>query len=154
MNKKQGLDKVNVPAVIEVPNVLDKLNQKIKGMEKIADSVYKTNGKPVIGGQTFDIKVATDKKELVKAYAVLKHKKTSYDDAQFELGIGAIEPFTEQGSTLDEWKDDIKLRINIIEQEGTLKKLNEYKEKFSKFLSEEDQKSILMKEMAAFLQEG
>ena len=41
--------------------------------------------------------------------------------------------------------------IAIIEHKETLDKLNSYKERVSKFLSEEDQKAMLLKEMEEFL---
>ena len=74
-----------------------------------------------------------------------------YNRAAIELGITTYPTFEANGSSSEDWKRDIKLRIDIINQKETADKLTEYKDKMSKFLSAEDQKNMLMTEMASFL---
>jgi len=132
----------------QVPTIISKLDQEIAKLKVISESVYKTAGKLETFG---DIKVETKVENLVRAYSSISGKKEAYDRAARELGVKQCLEFSINGGTLAEWKQDIMLRIDIITHQDKLDKLKSYKDKMSKFLSEEDQKAILMQEMTEFL---
>lgn len=131
-----------------VPEILSALDREIKSLEHITDTVYKTTGR--LTGFN-DIKTETKVENLIRAFSSVLGKSKMYGDAIAELGLPIAPQFTIDGGTVEDWKHDITLRINIINHKDKLDKLNEYKNKMSKFLSEQDQKAMLMEEMATFL---
>jgi len=134
---------------LPVPDVLDALNKKIASLKHIEESKYKTTG---ILEQFGDIKAEMKIENLIRAYSSIIGREKLYNEAAAQLGRGKSYPaFVVSGGNAEDWKNDITLRINILEHKETLDKLNAFKEKMSKFLSEEDQKAILMKEMTQFL---
>lgn len=146
MSKKNNTELALVSK--DVPNVLELLDKEIAGLKKIADSIYKTTGALTGFG---DIKQEMKLENLIRAFSMVKGKENAYNEAAKELGLTTYPQFSIDGGTSADWKQDILLRIEIITHKDKLDKLNAYKEKMSKFLSEEDQKAMLMKEMAEFL---
>jgi hypothetical protein len=150
MTKKQDevvtdvaiMDGSNVPAIIKA------LEAKIKSLDHVTDSKYKTNGK--LEGLC-DVKTETNLGNLIKAFSSVKGRSEMYNEAAAELGLDTFPVWEVNGGSLEDWKADITLRINIINHKDTLDKLNAFKAKFEKFLSAEDQKSMLMNELTSFL---
>lgn len=136
------LDATNVPAII---NALD---EKLKSLSHVTDSNYRTAGKLEGIG---DIKTMTSIDELIKAYSVICSKEQAYNAAALDLGLSEFKEFTLFGHTREDWKLDIKLRMDLITHKDTLEKINNYKSKFEKFLSVDDQKTMLLNELANFL---
>jgi hypothetical protein len=132
-----------------VPSILQALEAKIKSLDHVSDSKYKTSGNLEGFG---DIKKETNVGNLIKAFSSVRGRGAAYNDAASDLGITTFPVFEISGGSVSDWKQDITLRINILTHKETLDKLNSYKEKFQKFLSEEDQKAMLLNEMASFLQ--
>ncbi|TXG80308.1 MAG: hypothetical protein E6R13_08250 [Spirochaetes bacterium] len=131
----------------EVPEVLSILDQEIGKLKTISESVYKTTGN--LEGFS-DIKAETKVENLIRAYSSVKGRENAYYEAAKDLKVATFPVFTVSGGTAADWKQDIMLRIDIITHKDKLDKLNEYKEKMSKFLSAEDQKAMLLKEMTDF----
>lgn len=133
----------------ELPTVdaLSKLDQEIQDLGRIVDTPYKTNGN--VAGFP-DVKTCMDISTLIKMYSSVSNREASYNKAAETLGLKSYPVFTE-GGTAEDWKHDIQLRIDIIQHEGKLNKLKEFKKRMSEFLSKEDQKNILLQEMTDFL---
>jgi hypothetical protein len=132
----------------DVPSIIQVLDAKLNSMKHITESKYRTSG--VLDG-IGDIKKEVKIENLIKAYASIIAREEVYNRAAIELGITTYQTFEANGSTSEDWKRDIKLRIDIINQKETADKLAEYKDKMSKFLSAQDQKNMLMAEMTSFL---
>ena len=132
----------------DVPSIIQVLDAKLNSMKHITESKYRTSG--TLDG-IGDIKKETKIENLIRAYASIIAREEVYNKAAIELGITTYPTFEANGSSSEDWKRDIKLRIDIINQKETADKLTEYKDKMSKFLSAEDQKNMLMTEMASFL---
>ena len=132
----------------DVPSIIQVLDAKLNSMKHITESKYRTSG--TLDG-IGDIKKETKIENLIRAYASIIAREEVYNRAAIELGITTYPTFEANGSSSEDWKRDIKLRIDIINQKETADKLTEYKDKMSKFLSAEDQKNMLMSEMASFL---
>lgn len=132
----------------DVPSIIQVLDAKLNSMKHITESKYRTSG--TLDG-IGDIKKETKIENLIRAYASIIAREEVYNRAAIELGITTYPTFEANGSSSEDWKRDIKLRIDIINQKETADKLTEYKDKISKFLSAEDQKNMLMTEMASFL---
>lgn len=131
-----------------VPSIIEKLEAEIKKLNHITDTVYKTTG--VLDGFG-DIKKETLIPNLIRAYSVVLAKESNYNNAAEDLGLTTYPAFEINGCTAAQWREDILLRIAIIEHKDKLDKLKSYKDRVAKFLSEEDQKAILLKEMEQFL---
>lgn len=149
MTKKADKATVALAKIDEVPGVLSLLDQEIGKLKIISESVYKTSGNLEGFG---DIKAETKIENLIRAYSSVKGRENAYNDAQKELKVTSAPAFTVSGGTSADWKQDIMLRIDIITHKDRLDKLNDYKEKMSKFLSTEDQKAMLLTEMTTFFQ--
>lgn len=147
MSKKGEKVTTALARVDEVPEVLSLLDQEIGKLKTISESVYKTTGNLEGFG---DIKQETKLENLIRAFSSVKGREKAYEDAAKDLGLGTYPQFSISGGTAADWKQDILLRIDIITHKDKLDKLNEYKEKMSKFLSAEDQKAMLLKEMTDF----
>jgi len=139
---------MNLLPATPTPDVLTQLNEKIASLKRIEESVYKTNGQLDGFG---DIKAETKIENLIRAYSSVKMREAGYNAAAKELRGGKDVPAFVIGSgNAEDWKQDILLRIDILEHKETLDKLNMFKEKMSKFLSEADQKAMLIAEMEQF----
>lgn len=132
----------------DVASVINVLDAKIKSLDHISDSKYKTSNKLDGFG---DIKSETKIDNLIKAYSSIKGREKAYTEAAEDMGLTTYPQFEVNGSTADEWKSDIMLRIAIINHKDTLDKLTAYKEKMQQFMSKEEQKAALLQEMGAFL---
>ena len=129
-----------------IPEVIEVLNQKLAALKHIEECVYKTNGemKP-FGNVKEEMKV----ENLIRMYSSIRSREKSYNEAAEAMGLKSYPVFSDNG-TAEDWKQDILLRKAIIEQKETLDKLNDFKAKASKFVSEEQQQQMLLKEMADF----
>lgn len=132
----------------DVPSIIGALEAKIKSLEHITESKYKTNGK--LTGFN-NIHEETNVGNLIKAFSFVSNKSKAYEAAAEEMGLDSFPVFKESDSDADDWKADIMLRIAVINHKETLDKLTGYKEKFSQFLTKENQKEMLLAEMSAFL---
>jgi hypothetical protein len=149
--KKEEKSTVALTKANEVPQILSVLDNEIGKLKTIAESVYKTTG--ILDGFS-DIKAETKVENLIRAYSSVKGREDAYNNAAKELGLNQYPQFNVNGGTAADWKQDILLRIDIITHKDKLDKLNEYKEKMSKFLSAEDQKAMLLKEMTDYFKVG
>lgn len=128
----------------DVPQVLEVLKKKLASLKEIVDTPYKTQGNLEGFG---DIKVETKIENLIRAYSSVKGREKAYHDAAKDLGKTTYPAFVVSGGDADAWKSDIMLRIAIIEQKETHDKLSNWESKMKNFLSAEEQKELLIKEM-------
>jgi hypothetical protein len=131
-----------------VPEIITKLESKIKELDHITDSKYKTSGKLDGFG---NVKEETSIGNLIKAFSSVSARAKAYAEAAEALSIETFPVFELNGGTVEDWKTDIQLRIAIIQHKETLDKLQSYRDKMKEFLSKEDQKALLLEEMASFL---
>lgn len=131
-----------------VPGIIGALEAKIKSLDHITESKYKTAGN--LNGFN-NIHEETNVGNLIKAFSFVSNKARAYVQAAEDMKLDTFPVFKESDSDVADWKHDIMLRIAVINHKDTLDKLNSYKEKFQKFLSEEDQKNMLLAEMETFL---
>lgn len=134
--------------VNNVPSIIGALEAKIKSLDHITGSKYKTNGK--LNGFN-NIHEETNVGNLIKAFSFVSNKSKAYVAAAEEMGLDSFPLFKESDSDVEDWKADIMLRIAVINHKETLDKLTGYKDKFSQFLTKENQKEMLLAEMTAFL---
>jgi len=147
MNEKDEKVTTALARIDEVPEVLTLLDQEIGKLKAVTESVYKTTGNLEGFG---DIKTETKIENLIRAFSSVKGREKAYDDAAKHLGLTTYPAFSISGGNAADWEKDIRLRIDVITHSDKLAKLNEYKDKMSKFLSAEDQKAMLLKDMTEY----
>lgn len=146
MKKSQKSESMNdqitsLVTVDNIPGVLEMLNARIANLKRIEETPYRTTGNlEVFGNLTQETKI----ENLIKAFSMVRGKEQAYHDAAKELGLTSYPNFSISGGNTEDWKHDIMLRIDIIQYKQTLDELNEFHSQFSKFVSEEDQKKMLM----------
>jgi beta-lactamase class D len=146
-DKKTNLE-VALNNAADVPEMLKAIDEKIKKFKRIEESVYKTTGKLDGFGDLKQEKLVSN---LIRAVSVVIAKEKAYNEAAEKLGLTTYPVFEISGSQAKDWIEDARLRIDIIEQKDTLDKLQDYKKRMQEFLSKEDQKNILLREMQDFL---
>jgi len=132
-----------------IPDVLLAIKEEIKNLDVVKTTTWKTNGTSE-SFKGIDLKTETSIPNLIKAYAIICAKEKAYNEAIDELGITEA-PVWNDGGTKEEWKHDIQLRIKIVSIDSRHKQLKEFEAEANKFLSEEDQKTMLFAKMSTFL---
>lgn len=131
-----------------IPEVMQALDAKMKEFEFIKDSKYKTSGSLDGFGDLKNEKLIPN---LIRAYSLVLAKSTAYENAAKDLGLSSYPVFEIGGGTVEDWRSDILLRKAIIEQKETMDKLQAFRDKAAKFMSEADQKKMFFAEMQSFL---
>jgi hypothetical protein len=135
----------------EVPEVLSLLDAELKSLKQITDKPYKTTGNLDMGGNTMDIKTEQKVVNLIRAFSSVNGREKAYTEAAQALELKEWPAFEVSGGSAEDWRQDIQTRLAVIQYEDRKNKLQGFQDQMKKFLSESDQKAILLKEMAAFL---
>ena len=129
---------------MSIPTVLAAIDAKIKTCKDVTSEKFKTS----MHLQPFgDLKETKDITILIKAYSLLTSKSNAYDLAVKELGLADVPSFKEDGKSLNDWKEDIKLQIDITTHKDRLDELKKLKEEAQKFMSADDQKAIFFEKL-------
>ena len=144
MSKETG---VSVEGQFSIPDVLSTIREKIKSLNKIETTKFKTKmNLPGFG----DLQKVDKVEDLIKAFSMVEGKEIAFDRAAKSLGqVGG--KFQEQGNSVEEWKHDINLRISILNYGEELKNLKALEKEASQFLSQEDQKAMFLQKLAGSL---
>lgn len=134
-------------AVVKPSDAIATLAKKIESIKLITETQYKTNGKIQTTSGSLDIKTVTNEEELVKAYSSVSARINALDKAYEELGYTSYPAAKIDGGTLEEWKHDIQLRLEIIRQKNTLDNLEGLKKEWEGLMDKEDRKELLLKKM-------
>lgn len=136
----------------DVQKKLSLIEEKIKNMNIISSTPFKTNGNfrfdEFSGVSTFNIHHATIIDILIKVLADISLKEEAYNKVYTEELRQKSFPVCKifQFSVTD-WRHDVKLRLNILLQQDRLKRLNEAKEKLIPFLTENDRLASALQEV-------
>ena len=129
------------------------IETRLASMKKVQKSPVKTNGQfkySPYGNQVASrIHDENDVSVLLQIYSFLKHKKETYDEAAEELGLNAVgfPPFTWLGYKVEDWMQDIKIRISLISYREEYTRLSKLKEQLSEFFLPEDKLKQLLETM-------
>ena len=143
MAKKNQLSIVGA----NVPTVLVALEKELENLKHISETNYKTAGLV----DNVDIKTLTKESDLIAIFGGIMTREKIYNEAAKELGRTTYPTFQIGGCNTSDWRHDIDLRIQIITHEERKSNLEKAYDKMKRFLSEEDQKAIAMKEIADLL---
>lgn len=143
-NKKQ---EVAIIAPATVLDGIDLIDQRIAQLKTIQDTPYKTSKKLKSVNGEVDITTETSVDVLITGFSTVLAKAAAKEKAYQELGYTTMPVVKIDGSTISDWKEDIKLRIAIIEQKETLDELNEIKKSYTELMDKEDRKKELDKKL-------
>lgn len=148
MSKKgQSSELATLASTTPTGDILAAINGQLEKLNHITESNYKTNGElEGFGNIRNEVKL----ENLIRAWSSVKNREIAYADAAQDLGKTTFPAFQIGGHGAAAWKEDILLRMAIIEHDATKKKLEEFKKQAESYLSEQDKKAIMLKEMAAF----
>lgn len=131
-----------------IPTVLSAIEAKIKTFKGIETSKFKTTMQlSGFGDLTKEVKV----EQLIKAFSSIKGRSNAYLDAAKDLGVATFPEFIVDGGSVEDWSNDIKLRIQIITHKDELDNLKALQKEASAFLSQEDQKAMFFEKLASKL---
>lgn len=146
--------KVTTELSVKLPthSLIAAVDAKIAAIKTISESPFKTGmNHPIMG----NLKTCTSIETLLKALANVIGMEAVYNKAGKRcsevLNNGQFPTFHLEGGTAKHWEEDIKLRIQIVQQEDTLKKLSDYRTRLSNFMSEAEKKEMLLKEIEEFM---
>ena len=147
-DKKTTALAVNGIDLKDTISILAKLDEQLSQLKKIEETPYKAGTNLEGFG---DVRVEQKIENLGRAFSMVRGKNDAYVNAMEELGETEYPVFTISGGTVEDWKHDIKLRLQITKQEVRSKALKEAKDKISKFMSEEEQKKSILMELGKLL---
>jgi hypothetical protein len=131
-----------------IPQIIRMLQEKASKFKTLENTQFKTSGILVVFG---DIKKETSIANLIRAYSFVNGKAKTYNEAAEDLGLVEFPQFEINGGSEEDWKHDIKFRINVVQHSETMNKLKELEATATKYLSEEDQKALFYNELNYFL---
>ena len=97
---------------------------------------YNENGGNASFRRAVNLHVESNIHNLICIASFLRDKLKSYNETAAELGVEAPD-FTWQGFSVNDWLEDIKLRINKVQIASKKKKLEALEERLNKIISPE-----------------
>ena len=138
-NEEKGLAKVT--------NALDGIeliNAQIEALKFIRTTAFKTSGKY----EGRDIKQITDVSELIDVHSSIRARVEAYNQSAQELGVKKYKSKTFDNGTLEDWTADIKLQLQVIEYDATLKELEGFKKEYEELMDKQDRMALLNQKIA------
>ena len=118
-----------------IKDLLQKVEEQKKSLGTKERVSWITNGVFKKGGDFFNINTVNDPLVLVEALGFLIVQLEGFDKARFALGVSG--DFKWDGYTYNDWQEDFKTRIKIIEYDKKKKVLDATKAKLNSLVSEE-----------------
>ena len=156
--KSTSIEKKSVDTALTFVNsnfpLMKRYNAVLKELEEleiISSKSYKTNKKVKYDNEIITIDTIIDKELLIKILAKIVLDEQSYTEAAKRLELKKFPVYKYNSSEIHEWVHDIKLRIDIIENETKRLKCTMFKEKVEKRFTDEHKDLLLMSEIDAEL---
>lgn len=152
MSKDKKSTQSGVAIISDSPvTMIDTINAKLDKFKHITGSNFKASTML----DNISVQSETDPLVLVKALSSVNARERDFDEAAKELSkegiINTLPIFKLSGSTPDEWRHDIKLRLQIINQKETIDKLTTLKQRYEAIMEKSHVKEMLDKEAAKIL---
>jgi len=128
------------------------IDNRLRDFKALTASNYRTGGK---FESNINIQTETEQQVLIKAYSAVVEKEAKYNNAGDQLVkdgvINQYPVFKLCGYSAEEWIFDIKLRLQIINQQVYIDKLNSLRAKYADLMDKEERKQLLDEEAKAVL---
>ncbi|MGV8171721.1 MAG: hypothetical protein ACP5OA_03450 [Candidatus Woesearchaeota archaeon] len=127
----------------QMVKLLEMTRAELETLEKAKQSTMKTSGKfswrnNKSDSDIVDIFKCESIAKLVDILGVIRLRTLCYNEAAQDLQLKSYPQLEWCGYIYDAWKEDIKIRINVLAYEDRRKKLQETVERLSKYMTEED----------------
>jgi hypothetical protein len=97
---------------------------------------------------TINLQVNGNVRDLVAIGAFLLEKRRAYEEAAKLLGVESPPPFTWSGFAVEDWLEDLRLRIGKIQIAGKRRKLEELEARLDKVISADLRAELELKAIA------
>lgn len=128
-----------------VPEQLAIIAAAMSKLQSVKESSYKTNMQSAEFG---DLKACTDIKQLIQSGSIILAKETAYNNFANALGLQTVPAFSVGGGSVNDWIQDIKLRIAVISEKDVREKLQKAHDKLSQFLTDAERRKQAEQEIA------
>ena len=132
------------------------LEKKRKEIQKIERPTWFTNCSFAYSedrGNAINIHVVSNMTQLIDMMSFLIQKDEYYKKAIEALGLPANTEFKWLGYSINEWKEDISMRINILNVNKKKAQLAEFESKLNSLVSPEEKRRMEVEAIAASLTE-
>ena len=123
---------------------IELINQKIEALKFIRTTAFKTSGKY----EGRDIRAITDVAELIDIHSSITARVQAYEGSAKVLGLKTYKAKTFDNGTLSDWTEDIKLQLQVIEYDSTLKELEGFKKEYEELMDKQDRMELLNSKIA------
>lgn len=141
----------NVAVRSQLTKALETLNAQLAEIKSASNRQMLTNGNfsynPASRMSLIDIHRSINLESLLNIGAFLKSKKEAYDSFAQSKGLTSYPVFKWCDYTFDQWDNDLGTRIAVVAAHDQQKKIQSAKDKLERFLTEEDQLAMTLKEL-------
>ena len=137
----------------KLTTALSSINEQLSKFEAISTAKHQTNGQfswnpnYTGGGNSIDVHKCTDLMLLLSIYTSLRTKNRDYVETVEEIKLDEYPNYSWQGHTWEQWKQDLAIRIMVVNKEKAITKLKSQKDILSKHLSEDEQLAATLNEL-------
>lgn len=131
-------------------NVIEAIDAKITSIKRISESPFKTA--MVLDSPFGDLKNERKVDTLIRAAGSIIGMGDHYEKAAKALKVETYPTFMLKGCRVEDWLHDINLRIQIVNQEETLKELESLRAEMGQFMTAEERKEVVLEKMKKFME--
>jgi hypothetical protein len=124
----------------EIQNKLALIKNELKKINVVGDTAFKTSGKfkfSPVSPSPIDIKTVTSTHLLIETVSFLNAKSEGYNKAAEEMGLKQYPEFKWLGYNVQDWKHDVKLRIDVLTSHDKRQSLLKARDVLEKYVTEE-----------------
>lgn len=137
---------VALSSTSKVPDLLKVLADQLASLKKIETTAFKCpSSLEGVGNIQTEMKV----ENLIRAMGSVVAREQAYQAGVEKLGLKTVPVFNLNGGSVEDWRHDIDLRIQIITQAEKTKELTDLQNELNQLLDKEDRKAILFGKMEA-----
>lgn len=133
--------------------LLEKKRNEIKKIERPSWITNCSFSYTADRGNAINIHVVSDEAVLIDMLAFLMQKEEYFTKAASQLILSKPQSFKWNGYTVNEWKEDIAMRINILNVSKKKLQLTEMENKLNSLVSPEEKRRLEVEALAAALLE-
>lgn len=126
------------------------LDSQLKQIKSATDKPFQTSGQFKFNPSSnfaVDIQRLRNVSQLISIGAFLSEKKASYDAYAKAKELSSFPVFKWQDFTFEQWDNDLSVRIAVVSAYDRQKEITNAKAKLERFLTEEDQLQITLREL-------
>lgn len=149
-SREENVLTIAQPTQNDIPALLETVNKKISQLK--GNSIEKESTASVDLTGFGQIKNISKVEDLIKAHSMLTAKSNAYNSSAKALDVDPKKyPFIQNGCSLNQWENDIKLRLAVVKNKTELEKLEKVKKLLEENLSQESKLANDLKKAQSIL---